>query len=59
MIVKSAGQGVCKTTFGKRGFDFILIAQQGLQLDPLLRGLYEEHVHVRQTSILRSKTKPI
>lgn len=29
-----------------RGFDFILIAQQGLQLDPFLRGLYEEHVHV-------------
>lgn len=40
-----------------RGFDFILIAQQGLQLDPFLRGLYEEHVHVRQTSIMRSKTK--
>jgi len=40
-----------------RGFDFILIAQQGLQLDPFLRGLYEEHVHVRQTSVLRSKTK--
>lgn len=40
-----------------RGFDFILIAQQGLQLDPFLRGLYEEHVHVRQTSIIRSKTK--
>ncbi|WP_342315414.1 zonular occludens toxin domain-containing protein [Lysobacter sp. FW306-1B-D06B] len=31
-----------------RGFDFILIAQQGLQLDPFLRGLYEEHVHVRK-----------
>jgi zona occludens toxin len=29
-----------------RGFDFILIAQQGLQLDPFLRGLYEEHIHV-------------
>ena len=40
-----------------RGFDFILIAQQGLQLDPFLRGLYEEHVHVRQTSVIRSKTK--
>lgn len=40
-----------------RGFDFILIAQQGLQLDPFLRGLYEEHVHVRQTSIFKSKTK--
>ncbi len=40
-----------------RGFDFILIAQQGLQLDPFLRGLYEEHVHVRQTSVMRSKTK--
>ncbi|AOD14964.1 zonular occludens toxin domain-containing protein [Xanthomonas fragariae] len=40
-----------------RGFDFILIAQQGLQLDPFLRGLYEEHVHVRQTSIMKSKTK--
>lgn len=40
-----------------RGFDFILIAQQGLQLDPFLKGLYEEHVHVRQTSIMRSKTK--
>lgn len=40
-----------------RGFDFILIAQQGLQLDPFLRGLYEEHVHVRQTSIIRAKTK--
>lgn len=40
-----------------RGFDFILIAQQGLQLDPFLRGLYEQHVHVRQTSVLRSKTK--
>jgi len=40
-----------------RGFDFILIAQQGLQLDPFLRGLYEEHVHVRQTSVVRSKTK--
>jgi zona occludens toxin (predicted ATPase) len=40
-----------------RGFDFILVAQQGLQLDPFLRGLYEEHIHVRQTSILRSKTK--
>lgn len=31
-----------------RGFDFILIAQQGLQLDPFLRGLYEEHIHVRK-----------
>lgn len=40
-----------------RGFDFILIAQQGLQLDPFLRGLYEQHIHVRQTSVLRSKTK--
>lgn len=40
-----------------RGFDFILIAQQALQLDPFLKGLFEEHVHVRQTSILRSKTK--
>ena len=40
-----------------RGFDFILIAQQGLQLDPFLRGLYEEHVHVRQTSIFKSKCK--
>ncbi len=40
-----------------RGFDFILIAQQGLQLDPFLRGLYEEHCHVRQTSVIKSKTK--
>jgi zona occludens toxin len=40
-----------------RGFDFILIAQQGLQLDPFMRGLYEEHVHVRQTSLFKSKTK--
>ena len=40
-----------------RGFDFVLIAQQGLQLDPFLRGLYEQHIHVRQTSVLRSKTK--
>lgn len=40
-----------------RGFDFILIAQQGLQLDPFLRGLYETHVHVRQNSIFKSKTK--
>lgn len=40
-----------------RGFDFILIAQQGLQLDPFLRGLFEEHVHVRQTSIIKSKTR--
>lgn len=40
-----------------RGFDFILVAQQGLQLDPFLRGLYEEHCHVRQTSIIKSKTK--
>lgn len=40
-----------------RGFDFILIAQQGLQLDPFLRGLYEQHIHVRQTSVIRSKTK--
>lgn len=31
-----------------RGFDFILIAQQGLQLDPFLRGLYEEHIHLRK-----------
>lgn len=31
-----------------RGFDFILISQQGLQLDPFLRGLYEEHVHVKK-----------
>lgn len=30
-----------------RGFDFLLVAQQGLQLDPFLRGLYEEHIHVR------------
>lgn len=40
-----------------RGFDFILVAQQGLQLDPFLRGLYEEHCHVRQTSIIKSKTR--
>ncbi|XQA67126.1 zonular occludens toxin domain-containing protein [Xanthomonas sacchari] len=40
-----------------RGFDFILVAQQGLQLDPFLRGLYEEHVHLRQTSVFKSKTK--
>ena len=40
-----------------RGFDFILIAQQGLQLDPFMRGLYEEHIHVRQTSLMKSKTK--
>jgi Zonula occludens toxin len=40
-----------------RGFDFILVAQQGLQLDPFLRGLYEEHVHIRQTSVIRSRTK--
>lgn len=31
-----------------RGFDFILIAQQGLQLDPFLRGLIEEHIHVKR-----------
>lgn len=31
-----------------RGFDFVLIAQQGLQLDPFLRGLYEEHIHVKK-----------
>ena len=31
-----------------RGFDFILIAQQGLQLDSFLRGLVEEHIHVRR-----------
>lgn len=31
-----------------RGFDFILIAQQGLQLDPFLRGLYESHEHVKK-----------
>lgn len=40
-----------------RGFDFVLVAQQGLQLDPFLRGLYEQHIHVRQTSIIKSKTK--
>lgn len=40
-----------------RGFDFMLVAQQGLQLDPFLRGLYELHVHVRQTSLIQSKTK--
>ncbi|MCD5967628.1 zonular occludens toxin domain-containing protein [Stenotrophomonas maltophilia] len=44
-------------THRHRGFDFIMVAQQGLQLDPFLRGLYEEHVHVRQTSVIRSKTK--
>lgn len=31
-----------------RGFDFILICQQGLQLDSFLRGLVEEHIHVRR-----------
>lgn len=40
-----------------RGFDFILVAQQGLQLDPFLRGLYESHVHVRQNSVWKRKTK--
>lgn len=30
-----------------RGFDFILLAQQGLQLDPFLRGLYESHEHLK------------
>ncbi|MDV0438278.1 zonular occludens toxin domain-containing protein [Xanthomonas sacchari] len=39
------------------GYDFILVAQQGLQLDPFLRGLYDEHTHVRQTSLVKSKTK--
>lgn len=29
-----------------RGFDFILMAQQGLQLDPFLRGLYDTHEHL-------------
>lgn len=31
-----------------RGFDFILVAQQGLQLDPFMRGLYETHEHVKK-----------
>lgn len=30
-----------------RGFDFIMVAQQGLQLDPFIRGLYESHEHVQ------------
>lgn len=34
-------------THRHRGFDFILIAQQGLQVDPFLRGLYENHYHMR------------
>lgn len=35
-------------THRHRGFDFLLIAQQGLQLDSFLRGLVEEHIHVRR-----------
>lgn len=31
-----------------RGFDFILIAQQGIQLDPFLRGLYDTHTHCKK-----------
>ncbi|WP_408953706.1 zonular occludens toxin domain-containing protein [Lysobacter sp. Hz 25] len=30
------------------GYDFILIAQQGIQLDPFLRGLYDEHIHIKK-----------
>ncbi|MET4727145.1 zona occludens toxin [Lysobacter enzymogenes] len=30
------------------GWDFILIAQQGMQLDPFLRGLYDEHIHIKK-----------
>ncbi|MDR2872069.1 MAG: zonular occludens toxin domain-containing protein [Xanthomonadaceae bacterium] len=44
-------------THRHRGFDFILIAQQGLQLDPFIRGLYDEHIHVRQTSVIKGRTK--
>lgn len=40
-----------------RGFDFILIAQQSIQIDPFLRGLIEMHQHVRQTSVFKSKTR--
>ncbi|PZO65225.1 MAG: zonular occludens toxin [Pseudoxanthomonas suwonensis] len=35
-------------THRHRGFDFILVAQQGLQLDPFLRGLYDVHYHCRK-----------
>lgn len=40
-----------------RGFDFMLVCQQGLQLDPFIRGLVETHTHVRQTSVFKKKTK--
>lgn len=40
-----------------RGFDFMMIAQQSIQLDPFIRGLIEEHVHVRQTSLLKKNTR--
>ncbi|MEH6416207.1 zonular occludens toxin domain-containing protein [Pseudomonas sp. CGJS7] len=29
-------------------YDFILVAQQGLQIDPFLRGLYDEHIHIKK-----------
>lgn len=31
-----------------RGFDFIFMAQQTIQIDPFMKGLFEEHIHVRK-----------
>lgn len=35
-------------THRHRGFDFIFIAQQTVQIDPFLKGLFEEHIHVKK-----------
>ncbi len=35
-------------THRHRGFDFIFIAQQTVQIDPFMKGLFEEHIHVKR-----------
>lgn len=35
-------------THRHRGFDFIFVAQQSIQIDPFMKGLFEEHIHVKK-----------
>lgn len=35
-------------THRHRGFDFLFLAQQSIQIDPFMKGLFEEHIHVKK-----------
>lgn len=42
-------------THRHHGVDFIMLAQQSVQLDPFIRGLIEEHIHMMKSRMVKGK----